>query len=200
MYVHGMIEKAAPHSFASVLKRLEEAGTGPKVTVSEIVDAVGQRAFAPLLLIPALLVVSPASGIPGVSTVVGIMITLISAQIVFRRKSVWLPEFLRRRTISRRSLHGAVRFLEKPAGVIDRYTYRRLAFLTEWPFDIVPAIICLGAGLIMPFFEFVPFTSSILGAAVGLFSLALVTSDGVLVLIGLGLLAGAGSATWSLAA
>lgn len=195
-----MTDSTKPDSFAAVLDRLELAGEGPRITVAEIVEAVGRGAFAPVLLAPAILVVSPASGIPGLSSVVGIVIALVSAQIVLRRDHLWLPKFVKRRAIGRKPLHAAARFLRKPARFVDRYTHRRLAALTERPFDIVPALVCMTAGLIMPFFEFVPFTSSILGAAVCLFSLALVTRDGVLVLVGLAVLAGAGALGWSLAA
>ncbi len=50
-------------------------------------------------------------------------------------------------------------------------------------------LVCLTSGLAMPVFELVPFASSILGCAVGLFSLTLLVRDGALALAGLSIIA-----------
>ncbi|MDN2566648.1 exopolysaccharide biosynthesis protein [Aquibium sp. A9E412] len=188
-----------PNSLTALLERLERAGRGPRVAVAEIVDTIGARAFSPLLLVPALILISPASGVPGLSSIGGMLIALVAVQIVIGRRTLWLPGMLRRRTVGRDQLDRANRFLRRPAAFVDRWTRRRLAFLTEKPFSIVPALLCLAGGLVIPFFELVPMSSSIIATAVAFFALALVTRDGLLVLIGLAVVSGAATLGWLLA-
>ncbi|WP_047145739.1 exopolysaccharide biosynthesis protein [Aquamicrobium sp. LC103] len=194
-----MADGIDPASVAALVQRIGRAGSGEHVSVADIVEEIGDDAFAPLLLVPALILVSPASGIPGLSSLGGLVMALISFQMIAGRKVLWLPAFIRNRTIAKARLQRASAFLEKPARVIDRITRKRLAFLTAWPLRLVPLTICLAAALIIPFFELVPFSATIIGSAISLFALAMVTRDGLLVLFGTGTLGGAGYLGWSLA-
>ncbi len=177
-------------SMEAVLDVMAGAGQDRKVYVGDMVDEIGGNAFGPLMLIPALVAVTPASGIPGLTATCGLIIALVAAQLVFRRKSLWLPGFLRNRSIERSKLETGRDWLSKPARFIDRITAKRLSFLVNPPFDVVPAFICLAIGLVMPFMEFIPFSGSIAAGAVGLFALSLVTEDGILALFGTVLVGG----------
>jgi hypothetical protein len=177
-------------SMEAVLDVMAGAGQDRKVYVGDMVDEIGGNAFGPLMLIPALVAVTPASGIPGLTATCGLIIALVAAQLVFRRKSLWLPGFLRNRSIERSKLETGRDWLSKPARFIDRITAKRLSFLVNPPFDVVPALICLAIGLVMPFMEFIPFSGSIAAGAVGLFALSLVTEDGILALFGTVLVGG----------
>jgi hypothetical protein len=169
----------------SVLDSVEHAGDDDNVTVAEIVEEIGAEAFGPLLLVPSLVLVSPLSGIPGMPTIGAIIITLIAVQIVIGRKSLWLPGFVRNRSMNRMRLDKSIGYLRKPAGLIDRITRKRLSFLTEPPLDKIPALICVATGFFIPVFETVPFSVSIVASAVALFALAMVTKDGLAVILGL---------------
>lgn len=171
-------------SMEAVIGVMAEAGDDDRVRVSDLADEIGGDAFGPLMLVPALIAVTPASGIPGLTATCGLIIALVAAQLVFRRKALWLPGFLRRRSISRSRLETARNWLAKPAQLIDRVTGKRLSFLVKPPFDIVPALICMMIGLFMPFMEFVPFSGTMAGMAVSLFALAFVTEDGLLAILG----------------
>jgi hypothetical protein len=193
----------APHEQPSVtdlLDMVEKAGDGgERVSVDNVVEAIGDDAFAPLLLVPALIIVSPASAVPGLSTVGGLVMALISAQMVFGRKSLWLPGFLSRRTIARDRLDKAVAFLRRPAAFLDRVTRRRLSFLTAGPLRRLPPLICLCAAMIIPFFELVPMSSTTIAAAITLFALSLLTRDGLLLILGLCVLSLVGVLVWNVA-
>lgn len=180
-----MVNRDGPKDVRSVIDRVEHAGKDGRVAVADVVDEIGTGAFGPLLLVPALVLVSPASGIPGIPTIGSLLISLIAIQIVAHRKILWLPAFLRNRTISKKRLDNAMAYLHKPARLIDRLTRRRLVFLVGWPFRIVPALISSVMVLFAPAFEMVPFSVSVAAAAVSLFGLAMVAEDGLLVLVGL---------------
>jgi hypothetical protein len=68
--------------------------------------------------------------------------------------------------------------------VLDRITRHRLRWFVRRPLVLVPQVLCLLCGLAMPVLELVPLTSSILGAAVVCFAIALVAGDGLFALGG----------------
>ncbi len=171
-----------------ILDVVSEAGQGEIITVADVVKEIGEDAFAPLMLVPALIAITPLSGIPGLSTFCGLMIALIAVQMVLMRSSLWLPAFIMRRSITRKRLDKAQSWLKKPARFVDRLTKARLCFLVKPPFSLLPAIICLMLGLMMPVMEFIPFSATIAATAVSLFALAFITEDGLLGLFGLGVI------------
>ena len=192
-----MHEERNLDSMEAVMDVMVTAGADERVCVGDLVDEIDGNAFGPLMLVPALVAVTPASGIPGMTAICGLIIALIAVQIVFRRKALWLPGFLRRRSVSRSRLERVRDWLAKPARLIDRLTGKRLSFLVKPPFDIGAALICLCIGLAMPFMEFIPFSGTMAGIAVSLFALALVTEDGLLAVLGTAFLGGVGFIGWS---
>ncbi|MEI4486385.1 exopolysaccharide biosynthesis protein [Frigidibacter sp. MR17.14] len=182
---------AAPGGLTALIDRLRGLCRHERVTVAGVLDALGHASFTPALLVPALVVLSPASGIPLLSSVCGLTIALIAAQMLVGKRSLWLPGMLRRRAVPGARLGAALDWLDRPARAFDRWTARRLTVLVRPPFSWVLLLACLICGLAMPALELVPFTSSILGAAVSLMALALLVGDGLLALCGIAAIAGA---------
>lgn len=162
------------------------------VRIRDMVEEFGQATFIPLLMVPALLVVSPLSGIPLFSSVCGLTIALIASQLLIGRKRLWLPDFLLRREIKGDRAHGAIGKIRKFAGFLDRHAHQRLSFLVNPPLNKLGQMMTMLCGLAMPFLELVPFTSSILGVAVVLFSVGFLTRDGIFVLAAMILIVAAG--------
>lgn len=67
------------------------------------------------------------------------------------------------------------------------------------PFNRFLAIVIMLLGMLMPALEFVPFSSSIVAAAISLFSLALLFRDGLLALLAVATLLGSGYAIYNTA-
>lgn len=185
--------QADTHSITGVIERTQTATGGDKTSLREVLEALGQVSHSGVLLVPAILIVSPLSGIPGASSVAGIIIALVSAQMVFGKKHLWLPRWVLNLKVDSRKFDAAIEKLKRPAHFIDRHTHERLPFLVKRPMRIVIQVVCLLCGAVMPLLEFVPFSSSILGAAVSFFAIALVVRDGLLALFGLAFVAGAGA-------
>ncbi|MBW3097058.1 exopolysaccharide biosynthesis protein [Pseudohoeflea coraliihabitans] len=162
-----------------IIEALHDAGEGDDIRVSEILDTAGEHSLVPVLLIPALLVVTPLSGVPGVSSAMGIAIALISAQLLIGRKHLWLPGWLMHRQVSRHKYQKALNWMDKPVAVLDSITARRLTVLVHRPMASILHLACLCCGLAMPMLELVPFSSSILGAAVSVMAIALLARDGL---------------------
>ncbi len=181
--------EALPHSITAVLDRVCEARDGNSTSVGDLVEGLGQLGHSVLVLVPGLLVITPLSGVPGLSSFFGLTIALVSLQMLVGRHHLWLPGWLLKRRIPTSRIEKAVSYLRAPARFIDRHTTVRLGILVHRPFRSILQLACMLCGLAMPFLELVPFSSSILGAAVAFFAIALVAKDGLVALAGLSFLA-----------
>jgi len=171
---------------------MSAAGGDDYVCVGHLLDVMGERSFGALMLVPSLLLVSPLSGIPGFSSLTGVVIVLIAGQMLAGRDHIWLPQKLRERCIAREKLEKALRFLTPGARTVDRLVKPRLTFLTRSPFSRAVPAICVAIGLCMPLMEILPFASSILAAAVAAFALALIARDGALAVVATAITGGGG--------
>ncbi|MFP4326405.1 MAG: exopolysaccharide biosynthesis protein [Paracoccaceae bacterium] len=174
----------APATIGDVLERLDRLTDLSHVTLRDVQESFGRASFVPALMIPSLLVVSPLSGIPFFSTICGLMIFFVTAQMLARREHVWLPELLLSRSVSGPRLHNALQRIRRLGGWIDRNSSERLRFLMLPPMVVLFYLLCLVAGGMMPFLELVPFSSSILGLSVLLMAAGFLTRDGLLALAG----------------
>ncbi|MFC6979943.1 exopolysaccharide biosynthesis protein [Microbulbifer taiwanensis] len=153
-----------------------------RVSLDLVVRAVGRRSFAPLLLLVGIILFSPLSGIPGVPTIMGLLVLLTAVQLLLGRSHFWLPQWLLRRSISKGKLIRALHWLQKPARFIDRWLRPRLEFLVGRAGTYVIAAICAVIALALPAMEIVPFSATTAGMALTALGLALVAHDGVLAL------------------
>jgi len=179
----------APRPVRLIVEQLDALTGAKQVSLGEIVLSFGRTSFLPVMLVPALLLVSPLSGIPLFSTFCGLCIALVALQRVAQRQRLWLPGWLTRRQISGAALHRGVRVLRRVADWLDRNSRPRLQFLVTPPMNVVCYGLCALVGLTVPFLELVPFSSSLLGLVVSLIAVGLLVRDGVYV-IGSVLLAG----------
>jgi len=179
----------ADFSVHDLVAQLEVLADRDRVSLLAIVESWGSRSFVPILLVLALMVVSPLSGIPMFSSFCGTLIAVVSLQMLWRRDFVWLPGFLGRRTVPGKRLQAALGFMRRVADIFDRFTRTgRLHQLVDRHGRIVPQTLCAVCGALMPLLEIVPFSSSVLGAAVLCFALSLLTRDGLLTVVGIAIL------------
>ena len=181
----------AEHPVGEIVDRLDALAQEDRVTLADVIDAFGPRSFLPVMMVPALLVVSPLSGIPLFSSACGVTIAFIAGQMVLGRDSLWLPGPLLRRGVEGARARGAVQKLRRVAGWIDAHARNRLGPFMRAPMRKLVQVLCLLCGMAMPFLELVPFSSSILGATVLMMSTALLARDGLFVAVGLGTLSAA---------
>lgn len=174
-----------PTTMQQLLERVRASSEGlEQVPVADILEAVGERSFGPVVLLAGLITIAPLIGdIPGVPTLLGMVVVLTLGQLLFRRHSIWLPSWISGRTVPRGKLEKIVDWLRKPARLLDRVTRPRLTFLVHGPGLYVMALICIAVALAMPAMEMVPFSANGGGAALMAFGLAIVVRDGLVALI-----------------
>jgi len=182
-------ENEALRPVQDVVERLTEIAARDVLTLRDLIEAFGPASFVPALMVPAILVVSPLSGIPFFSSVCGLTIALVALQMLMARTHLWLPGFLMQRRISGAQLAGAMRRIRRLAGWIDRNSRDRLSALTTMPGVLLPRALAMLCGLMMPFLELMPFSSSILGMATLLFAVSFLARDGIFVIAGVAVMA-----------
>lgn len=189
---------AAPKSVTEIIERMELAAEAETVTLRDVVTALGAASFVPVMMAPALAVVSPLSAIPIFPSICGLTIALVAVQLLFNRRHLWLPGWLMRRRISGLALRRATGWLRKPARFLDKHSRTRLTLLMRAPLTWMTEAACMLCGLAMPFLELLPLTSSILGGAVTLFCLSLLVRDGLITALGFASMLGAAAVGWAL--
>ncbi|GAA3894444.1 exopolysaccharide biosynthesis protein [Halomonas cibimaris] len=172
----------------ALLERIERRH--PRVSVEDILTAIDRRSFGPMLLVAGLITLAPLIGdIPGMPTLMALLVLLTAGQLLAGRRRFWLPGWLLRRSISRDKLDKALAYLKKPAGWVDRLLRVRLPWLTGYWGSRLTALTGIAIALAMPPMEFIPFSANGAGLALTLLGLGLVARDGLALLLGLGLTA-----------
>jgi len=179
-----------------VLQELEDALEGERIAVGEITRRLGGRSFASVMLIFSLISTSPASGIPGVTTVVAAVVFVLVVQMLLGRDCVWLPQFVQRRHLSTAKLREGLVWLRKPVQFIERFLRPRLTILLTRPWILAPLVLILGLTLFMPVMEIIPLSGSFASAVIALFAAGFLTRDGALVAVSLVLLIGVPLTAW----
>lgn len=180
-----MKNRITPASIQELLDRIgESADESAEMSVRDILDAVGERSFGPVVLVAGLITIAPLIGdIPGVPTVMGITVLLTLGQLLCQRRAIWLPSWISQRTVSREKLLQGLNWLQKPARFLDRWTGPRLVFLVDGPGLYTMVLICMAVAMVMPLMEVVPFSATGGGAALMAFGLAIVARDGLLAIV-----------------
>lgn len=173
-----------PDSLAALLARVRPEEEVGGTRVSEILHRIGEDSYAPIILVPALLLVSPLSGIPGTPTLASILIVTLAVQWVLGRRHLWLPGFLMRRQISNARLLRAVDWLHRPAAWLDSHSRNRLTLLVLPPFSLIAKLCVLGIAMTWPLLELLPMVTSIGAGAVSLFAFGMMMRDGVYIITG----------------
>lgn len=172
------------NKLSDLVKRLGELGERKdQVSVHDIRGMLGERSFGPLIALPALIEITPIGGIPGVPTLIAVMITLVCAQMLFGRNHLWLPNVLERKTLAGDRVKDGMKWLERPAGWIDRVLRPRLSWFSGTVGLRIVALLCILLCITVPPLELLPFASTIPMGAIALMGLGLMVRDGLVILI-----------------
>jgi len=185
----GMAEPQQAHSVQEEARGLEElldrvdaaARDHDPTSIGDVLDSVGPRSFAPVLLVAGLVILAPIIGdIPGVPTMMGLVVILVAGQLVLRRECIWLPDWLLDRSIGHEQVEKTVGWLRKPARFIDRWSKPRYTGIVRHAGVHVIALACIVIAAATPLMEVVPFSANVAGAAIVAFGIALMVQDGLI--------------------
>lgn len=172
--------------------KFESVPDDTQVTVGELLDVVGHRAYGPLLLFIGLFSISPPSFITGVTWFSATLILLIAAQMAVGRRTPWIPGGMKRVSLSRRLLFKGIDAMKPWARSVDWILKPRLSFLTRWPFIVVVALFTIAIALTMYPLGFIPFAPFFPGIVIVFLGLGITARDGLVLILGPVLVFGTG--------
>lgn len=151
-----------------------------RVTMGNIRDALGTRSFAALLVLFAAFNLLPLP--PGTSAVLGVPLLIVSAQMIFGSKRVWLPGFVSEKSLSAEQFRAIMERVIPRLKQLECYVKPRY-----WPFwrrrgdrviGVVAFLLAVVVTLPIPLGNWLPaFSTALLG-------LALSERDGILLAVG----------------
>ncbi|NCP19565.1 MAG: exopolysaccharide biosynthesis protein [Erythrobacter sp.] len=173
-----------PKNVCGILDSLTEIGDQQdRVSIGDIVEAFGSRSYGPVLLVPALIGISPIGGIPGVPTFLAVTLLLIAVQLVFGKDHLWLPGILKNRSVEGEKLANAAEDMEGVAKWMDKIFHGRLEIFTGPTAGRIAAGVIALLCFAVPPLEFLPFAVVLPMAVIAAFGIALTVRDGLLMLV-----------------
>jgi hypothetical protein len=157
----------------------------PTISIAQLMERFGGRAMGALLLVFGLACTLPLP--PGGTTIFGLPLLLLAPQLAMGRRAPWLPQKLRKRDIAtadlKKGLPRVLPWLER----VEAISRPRMTFLFGAVGQQLIGVICtiLAFVLILP----IPLGNILPATAVTVLALSLVQRDGLLALLGYGLVA-----------
>jgi len=182
----------------TLLDRLHGEADGRDISLGHIVDTIGSRGTGPLLVVPALIAVSPVAAIPGLPTLLAVLIAVFAAQILIGKQRIWVPAAVRAREIDADTVKQTANRLHPVADVMDRFLARRLTWAASKTATRIAAAAVIVLCCLVPPLELLPGAVVPPMLAIALIGLAMMVNDGVFMLIGLLAAAAAAMGTLSL--
>jgi hypothetical protein len=153
----------------------------PRLSLEELLQQLGDRGFGLVLLILGLINCMPLP--PGASTVFGATMMLVAAQLMFGRHRLWIPGFVRRRSLSRDLFRKAAERAAPVLQRIERLCRPRYGWLasgvSERLIGLVVLVLAFVITLPIPIIGNIP-----PGFSVAILAIALIERDGLAVLAG----------------
>ena len=158
----------------------------PRLSLDEMAARMdGDGGLGPVLFVLTLPVLAPLP--PGMSMVLALPLLMVAPQVAVGRRRLWLPKALGRQTIKRPALTKLLRRILPLVERVESLVRPRLGFLTGRVGAGAVGLACtlIALVLILP----IPFANLAPALAMGALALGLARRDGLLVLVGYGLLA-----------
>ncbi len=168
------------HALSAVLQRLAQQTDRERISVRDLLAALGDRALGALLFVFAFPNVLPMP--PGVSAILGAPLVFLAAQLLLGR-APWLPALVAERSMLHADFAMLVRRVVPWLQRAERTLRPRLTALTLPPMEYAIGAVCLllALVLVLP----IPLGNMLPSLAICLLALGILERDGLWVLAGL---------------
>lgn len=165
---------------SQVLRDLAQEPGAERISIGDLLAALGDRAVAALLFVFAVPNIVPTP--PGASTVLGAPLLILALQLTFGRRP-WLPAVVRRQSMSRDDYQKLAARITPWLERAERLLRPRLSVLALPPMEYVVGLVCLllAIVLVLP----IPLGNIPPAIAISLMALGILERDGLWVLAGL---------------
>lgn len=179
--VGGTVQDALEHKSASaVLRAVINSAKGETITIGEIINAFGERAFGFVLILFSLPNCVPAP--PGVAGIVGTPVLIFGIQMMLGHRHPWLPGFIKRRSVSVSKFKRLIDIAEPRMQKIESFCKPRLLQLFGPVGDRMVGLFAflVALSVLIPF----PGTNFPPSIALVIASIAVMEEDGYLLIAG----------------
>ncbi|WP_296820624.1 exopolysaccharide biosynthesis protein [Brevundimonas sp.] len=171
---------AFSRTFSEVLEELGRR-RGERLTVEEMVEAFGERAFGALMILISLMSLLPWP--PGGKVVFAVPLLLLASELTLQRDTLWLPRWALNAAVSRERYAAGLGRVLPAVRFIERLSRPRMRPLTGPLAQMVIGLICLGLAIMLAFP--VPFGDMLPAFTIAIFGFAVMQRDGVAAIMGL---------------
>jgi len=170
----------ASQTLSAVLLALAAQTDRERISIGDLVAALGDRALGALLFIFAFPNVLPVP--PGTSTLLGAPLIFLAAQLMLGR-APWLPAVVSQRSLRQADFAGLVRRVVPWLQRAERLLRPRLTWAAAPPIEYALGAVCLllALVLVLP----IPLGNMLPALAISLMALAVLERDGLWALAGL---------------
>ena len=176
----------AKHSDDTILVLLNDtlsSHKGERISLGEIVDKLKDKGLALLIAVLSFPVALPIPTPPGFTTLFGVPLCILTAQLIYRSEHPWLPMWLRNRTIKTETFRSFVDKSKPLFAKISRFLKPRhpsmLTQSSERMVGVLAFLCSLSVALPILFGNAVP------SAAIFIMALGIMYRDGLSVIIGM---------------
>jgi len=165
---------------SEVLTGVVQQSTSDDISFAEIKLALHERGFGLLMLVFALITLPLP---PGLTVLAAIPLLFFSVQMILGVDSPWLPSWIGRRRIKRRTLALMVEKASPHLRKVERLLRPRFSYASSRTGEKIVGVFCLlfSMSIAIP----LPFTNFIPAIGIALMSLGLLSKDGVVITIGM---------------
>jgi hypothetical protein len=176
---------------SAMLRAMAQDTRSDRISVGELLTALGDRALGALLFIFAIPNVLPTP--PGTSSVLGVPLVFLAAQLAFGR-APWLPAVVAKRSMSRSDFASVVKRIGPWLERAEKLLRPRMTRLAGPPMEYLVGLVCLVLAivLVLP----IPLGNVLPALAISLLALGVLERDGLWVLAGLAVAGASAAVVW----
>lgn len=167
-------------ALSDMLQQLADNGDSARISIGDLVAAMGDRALGALLFIFAFPNALPA--LPGTSAILGAPLVFLAAQLAFKRKP-WLPGIIARRSMPREDFQSLVQRMRPWMQRAERMLRPRAKVLALPPMEYGVGFVCflLAVVILLP----IPLGNMVPALSISLLALGILERDGYWIVAGL---------------
>jgi len=172
-----------PRRLSDILQKIADMpATGDeRISLGQLIEGFGNRAFGALLFIFAVPVALPIA-IPGISALLGAPLLFLSWQLMRGHEKPWLPDVMRSRSFRRADFAGMLLRVLPSIRRVERLVGPRLTWLTNRSGEQVIGLFAFVLAVVL--FLPIPFGNTVPALAIAITALAVLERDGVAAIVG----------------
>jgi hypothetical protein len=165
---------------SEILRAVADDETRERVSIADLFEAMGDRAFGALMLVFAFPNVIPTP--PGTSAILGAPLIFLTAQMMLGMKP-WLPKLIANRSMLRQDFATIVNKANPWLAWAEKALRARLTTLSYPPFEYVIGFICLVLAVVLTLP--IPLGNMLPALAICIFSFGILERDGLWIIGGM---------------